>query len=353
MKTSKTRIGIVGIGFGERILAPAFALNSSCEVSAVCATTQDHALSAARRLGVAKAYHDWRSLVNDSQIDALAIATPPTVQPDIAIPALQCGKAVFCEKPVSTSTEAASALVAAANKAGVANMVDFEFPEIPLWSTARDIVNRGGVGTIRHVIVNWQVETYAIRKRLSSWKTDPSQGGGTLFSFVSHVFYYLEWLLGPIRDLSCTLFPLRCEQDAPEFRDAFVTLVLRLATGTPVSVSVSTGAFLGSGHSLEIYGDSGTLSLRNETSDYISGFRLFHGTRDSNRLQEIAAAGETLGPGRDGRIDAVGKLVNRFVDWIQTGNASHPTLKDGLRVQTLLECALKSHSTGRFVSCEG
>jgi predicted dehydrogenase len=351
MKVSKTRVGIVGIGFGQRVLAPAFALHPDCEVIAICASTLERAQAVAGRLGIQKAYGDWRCLLDDVQIDAIAIATPPKIQPEVAIAALARGKPVFCEKPVAISVEEASATLAAAQRAGVAHMVDFEFPEIPSWRNAKTILDNGELGRIRHVSVNWNVETYAMRTGLRSWKTQISDGGGTLFSFVSHVFHYLEWLLGPIEELSCRMFSAEnCEAG---FCDSFVALSLQTDAGTPVSVVVSTDAFLGTGHLLEAYGDSGTLLLRNQTSEYISGFRLFWGTRESNRLQEIAPIMDDRSANTDSRLQAVRPLVARFLDWIETGHPSQPNLEQGLRVQTLLDLALVSHREARWVSCGG
>ncbi|HXM21998.1 MAG TPA: Gfo/Idh/MocA family oxidoreductase [Terriglobales bacterium] len=350
MKVSKTRVGIVGIGFGQRILAPAFALQPNCEVIAICASTLKRAEVVAKRLGIQKAYGDWRCLLDDAQVDAIAIATPPKVQPEVAIAALGRSKPVFCEKPLATSTEAASAMVAAAKTAGVANMVDFEFPEIPTWRQAKAILDGGALGRIRHVSVNWNVETYAVRMGLNSWKTRPCDGGGTLFSFVSHTFHYLEWLIGPIAELSCCTFPSDARR-TQETGDTFVTLSLRTDADIPVSVAVSTDAFLGNGHLLEVYGESGTLILRNKTSDYVNGFRLFHGTRESDRLQEILVGEEDTPAGSDGRLQAVGQMAGRFLNWIASAQSSQPNFEQGLRVHNLLDCALVSHREARRVSC--
>src|SRR4029077_16925494 len=96
---------------------------------------------------------------------------------------------------------------------------------------------------------------------------------GTLNQFVSHSFFYLEWLLGPVARIAAHLTP----RDAAG--DARADLWLELASGCPVSVSVAADAFLGSGHRLEIYGEQGALLLENRTADYVNGFTLSLGTR--------------------------------------------------------------------------
>ena len=91
-------------------------------------------------------------------------------------------------------------------------MIDFEFPELPAWQRAKALIDEGAIGTLRHVVVTWQVENYATRMRLKSWKTNGDDGGGVLGNFVSHCFHYLEYFCGPLANLSAQLFGLPGEQ---------------------------------------------------------------------------------------------------------------------------------------------
>ena len=165
-------------------------------------------------------------------------------------------------------------------------------------------------------------------------------GGGALNSFVSHVFYYLEWLLEPIRRLKAYLTPDDTER--PTGANDGANLWLELNSGASVSVAVNCGAFLGTGHRVEIYGDQGSLVLENPTSDYVAGFRLLHGTRENKSLATISESGNVSQ--LDGRVVMVGRMVKRFVDWAQDGIPAIPTVEHGYRVQTLLDAALESHA---------
>ena len=339
-------LGVVGIGFGQQVHVPVFQASDKCEVLGLCASTLDRASRVAQRLGIPRSYGDWRELLGNQDIDAVAIATPPELQPKVALEALALGKAVFCEKPLALTPEAAHQMVQAAAAAGVANMVDFEFPEIASWRRSKSLLDDGAIGSLRHVNVCWQVETYANKMGVTSWKTDPRSGGGTLFSSVSHTFYYLEWFVGPIQRLSAKLFRPPAD-DRPG--DTFDALCLELASGVPATLSVCTHAFLGNGHRIEFYGDSGALVLRNNTSDYVTGFELLHGTRETQRLLPLDRTGNRAG--QDGRIDAVACIANRFLKWISTGERSVPSFKNGMRVQHLLEAARQSHEQGSWVEC--
>ncbi|MBI4323014.1 MAG: Gfo/Idh/MocA family oxidoreductase [Candidatus Omnitrophica bacterium] len=346
----RVTVGVVGIGFGQQVLVPAFQSDPRCRVVALCASTLERAQHVAGRLGIPNAYGDWRAMMLDETLDAVAIATPPSIQPEIAVAACARRKHVFCEKPVATTCGRAAEMLRAAQGAGVAHMVDFEFPSTETWMRAKTLLASGALGRVRYVTVSWQVETSAARMGRDTWKVRQQAGGGALNAFGSHIFYYVEWLLGPVQKISAHLF--RSDRDASVERgDQLAMICLVLHDGTPVGVTVSTHAYLGSGHRVEIYAEQGTLVLENPTSDYVKGFRLLQGRREQNRLEAIQTQSQDL-PEGDGRIVAVGRLVERFVNWVQSGTPSAPTLEDGYRVQCLLDAARKADATGRWVDLE-
>ena len=338
--SARVGIGIVGLGFGERVLLPAFRAHAACEVIGVAAGRPDRARAVAAREGLT-AYGGWQELVDDPRVAAVIVATPPALHAPIAIAALRAGKHVFCEKPLADGLEAAGRMAAAAADAGAANMVDFEFPDIAAWARARQMIEGGVLGRLRHVSVAWHVETYANRERLSNWKTTVAAGGGALNEFASHVLYYLEWLIGPIDRLWVA------PQEEGD-RDVLAVLALRFRDGMSGAVTIATSAPFGDGHAVTVYGDEGALALRNQTSDYVRGFTLHVGTRESGVLQP-ATVDALASDGSDGRALVAGRLIDRFVNWIQTGTPSRPSFADGLRVQTLLDAAWRS----RRQACDG
>lgn len=339
-------IGVVGIGFGQQVLVPAFRGNSACVVKALCASSTERAASTAGKLGVEKAYGDWSELLRDPDIDAVAIATPASIQAEIALQAVRNGKHIFLEKPVAVNAREAGELLSAAQQAGVAHTVDFEFPELDRWLKAREIIQQGGLGKIRHASISWNVETYVNKAGLVSWKSDSQSGGGALNNLVSHIFHYVEWFLGPVKKLSCTLSA--APGDARP-ADSIVNLALVLESDVSVSVSVCCCAFMGSGHRMEFFGDDGTLVLSNSTADHARGFKLFYATRSAGSLDELPFDNPEEAPAADGRIVPVSKLVDRFVSWIREGIISPPSLLEGYRVQCLIEAARQSNLTGRWM----
>ena len=338
---SALRIGVIGVGFGRRVHVPAFQADARCRLVAICARTREHAVRVAEQLDVPHAYGDAREILGSGEVDAVSIAVPPVLQPELVIAAAEAGKHVFCEKPLAADTSAAQRALTAVRKSGVVHAMDFVFPEIPAWRQARSVLAEGRLGALRHVAVSWRIETYSVAHGLDSWKLRSAEGGGTLSNFVSHSLHYLEWLLGPVTRLAARLTP----RDAAH--DARVDAWLELASGYPVTLSVATDAFLGSGHRLEIYGEQGTLMLENRSADHASGFVLSVGTRATGTFSTRPP--EPF-PYPDGRIGAAGAIVRRFVDAVLSGTPVEPNLTHGLRVQHLMAAARAADRSGAWQS---
>ncbi len=332
------RIGIIGAGFGQQVHVPAFRLSSGCEVRAICASRLDRAQQAAHALGIPLATDDWQDLVADRNIDALTMAVPPSVQATIALAAAQAGKHLFCEKPLALDAAQARTIAEAARRSKVVHAIDFIFPELPAWQTARELIQSSEPGRLRHVALTWRVETTMYRASVDNWKTHVATGGGTLNNFGSHTLYYLEWLFGKIEKVNAYLTPRQAEVDARV--DAWV----EFAAGFSGTISIAADAFLGPGHRLEVYGDSGSLLLENVTSDYARGFRLSLGTRHAPQLAPVKIADDAGSD--DGRIFPVSRIAGRFIEAILRGATVSPGLEEGLRVQELLEVLRLAHQRG-------
>jgi predicted dehydrogenase len=335
-------IAIIGAGFGQQVHVPAFRNLAGCRIHSICARNLDRAQQAAQSLGIPKATNDWHHLVNDPDVQAIALAVPPSLQAEIALAAARTGKHIFCEKPLALGVGQAQKIVEAANKSGIVHAIDFIFAEIPAWQKARELLQSSAVGNIRQVALTWRTETYTYRSKSQNWKTASVEGGGTLNNFASHSLYYLEWLFGPIEKAKAYLSP------AAESVEARVDAWLEFAAGFPATVSISADAFLGAGHRLEVYGESGTLVLDNTTSDYARGFRLSLGDRQAGKLLPVEVPFEDTN--KDGRIYPVSQIAGRFIRAIHEGGNVTPNLAHGLRVQTLIDTLRLAHRNAPWQS---
>jgi predicted dehydrogenase len=336
-------VGIVGCNYGRTVLLPAFRSDPRCEVAALAGSDAMRTAELARAANVARGLGDWRALVEDPAVAAVAVAVPPQLQPAIALRALDLGKPVFAEKPLAADLAGARAMLEAARKSRRPTVIDFNFPELPTWQRAKAMLDGGAVGRLRHVVVTWNLENEAMRLRLKSWKTRGDGGGGLLGNFVCHCFYYLEWFCGSIAGLSARIFPMPDGE-----REASIALALAFASGAGGSLQMSAASFLGSGHRIELYGEDGTLVLANPTGDYFRGFALLRAGRGDRALQPVDLEDMPANETADSRIAPVSRLVRRFLDACEAGGSSSPGFAEGYRVQCLLEAARRAHASGSW-----
>lgn len=344
------RLGIVGCNYGRTVLLPAFRADPRCEVIALAGSNAARVAEFARAAEVPKAYGDWRALVEDTAVQAVAIATMPALQAQIAVRALELGKPVFAEKPMASNLDDARAMLRQASLSRLPAMIDFNFPQIMSWQRAKAMLDTGAIGALRHVAVHWHVENRAIQTRMRNWKTLSDDGGGVLGNFVSHCFHYLEWFCGPMASLSARLSGLPGDNDL----QTTVAMAIQFAAGQLASLSMSCASYLGGGHRIEFFGDDGTLLLHNPGADYMRGFELLHARRPAAALARIPVDDPVGAQYLDGRVAPVSRLAKRFFDAIESGGPARPGFAEGYRVQQLIDAAQRSHRQGTAidVACE-
>lgn len=324
---------MIGTGFAQQVHVPAFRADPRCDVVAIAATSYERAKEKAARLGIPNASGDWRALVASPEVDVVSVAVPPSLQPVVAAAAAAAGKHLFCEKPAATDARTARMLFDAAESAVVHHAINFIFPELAAFITARDLVRNGEVGEIHKASVTWHVATRAYRAQATeSWKSDPDRGGGVLNAFGSHVLHYIEWLLGPVVEIRAFLSGRG---------ESGMSALLRCQTGCDVTISLACDAAGATGHRIEILGASGSVIIENRGSDHVSGFTVSVMTSAGPReyLRSSCADDE------DGRLAPTRRIVSRLLDAIGGGEPVTPNLRHGLRVAVLSEAVRASSGT--------
>ena len=144
------RVGLIGYGHWGPKLARCFSQALDFSLAAICDVSAD-------RLGLAGSAHagvrlvnDWRELVADPGIDAIAVATPAAIHAPIALAALGEGKHVLVEKPLGRSVQEAEALVREARSRGRVLMVDHTFIFSPAVRAIRKLLDEAELGEPRY-----------------------------------------------------------------------------------------------------------------------------------------------------------------------------------------------------------
>lgn len=353
-------VGVVGTGFGQKVHIPGLQAHHRTRVVAVYHRDLARAEAIAAAHGIPQACDHLEALLALPQVDAVTIATPPFLHYPMARATLEANKHLLLEKPMALNAWEAGALVGLAEQRGRIGTLDFEFRFVPAWQRLAELLGADYVGPLRLVKVDWTVPGRADPHRPWNWYARQDQGGGALGAFASHSFDYLTWLFGPIQRLCARLSTTIAQRPDPtsgELRsvdaDDTCSLMLELAQGVPGQVAISAVTYAGRGHWLEVYGDRGTLVLGSDNlQDYVHGFRLW-GSQGGAPLAELAIPDRLQFPQTygDGRIAPFIRVVDHWVEDIDQGRPTAPSLREGWRSQQLMDLAHQSHQQHRWVDC--
>ena len=196
--------GMIGCGnVTEKKSGPAFSKVPHSELVAVMARNPEIAADYAQRHGVPKWYSDVDALINDPEVNAIYIATPPDVHLDYATRAMKAGKAVYVEKPMARNAAECEAMNQIGRETGVPLFVAYYRRALPYFLKLKELVEQKVVGDIRLVTVQIHYQAYAEEVGENAqprWRVNPQiSGGGHFHDLASHQFDFLEYLLGPIK----------------------------------------------------------------------------------------------------------------------------------------------------------
>lgn len=190
--------GIIGCGnVTELKSGPAFNKVANSSLVAVMRRDGAKAKDYAERHQVPKWYDNAMALINDPQVNAIYIATPPLYHEEYAIAALNAGKPVYVEKPMSTNTAACLRMQAASKKLGVKLCVAHYRRALPLFLEVKKLLSEKAIGDIRTVSITLLQpdQSKIIANTAINWRVDPAiAGAGLFYDLAPHqldlVFYF-------------------------------------------------------------------------------------------------------------------------------------------------------------------
>ncbi len=194
--------GIIGCGnVTELKSGPAFNKIGHSRLVAVMRRDGDKAADYAGRHGVPKWYHEAVQLINDPDVNAVYIATPPSTHARYAIAAMNAGKPVYVEKPMARNYAECCEMIRVSENTGMPLFVAYYRRSLPAFLKVKELLTDGKIG--KPLTVNIRLHMAFGEKdqfpEKQSWHIDPEiSGGGYLFDLASHQFDYLDFLFGPI-----------------------------------------------------------------------------------------------------------------------------------------------------------
>ena len=169
----------------------------------ICGRDRAGAEAMAQRFGWEEVSTDWKEVVRRKDIDAVDISTPGDLHAPIAIAAAEAGKHILCEKPLANTLAEAQAMTEAVRKAGVVHAVQFNYRRVPALVLARQIIDEGRLGTIRHFRARY-LQEWAMSEDLPAlWRFDSSSAGsGSLGDLGAHIVDLCHYLAGDVTEVT-------------------------------------------------------------------------------------------------------------------------------------------------------
>ncbi len=383
MKFSEIRSGVVGVGFIG--VAHVEALRRlGVDVVGVVGSTPERAIAKAESANLPRVYESVEALVADPAIDVVHIASPNHVHAEQARAALEAGKHVVCEKPLTLRSDEAAELVALAAGSGLVNAVCFNIRFYPLNHQMAAMVREGEVGSPMFVTGSYH-QDWLLRDTDWNWRLEPEEAGDlrAIADIGSHWLDLARFITGRrivevMADLH-TFVPVRRRPAGPVETFASVGedaelieeemssddaagILLRFEDGTRGTVSISqTSAGRKNAVSIEVDGSDSALSWYSEHPDHLW---IGHRGRPNEILQrdpslispEAARVAAYPGGHVEGYPDTFRALFSQVYADVANGgpaaNPVYPTFADGLDALQVTEAIARSSREQRWVTVE-
>lgn len=250
MRKSLT-VAIIGCGRATSTLhLPALQRLLEVEVVALADINHDVLNLVSDQFGIQRRAVDYRSILEDPSIEAVAVCVPAQFHTPIALAALEAGKHLFIEKPLALKLDECDQLIAKAKSTNKKVLVGFNLRHHRLIQKSQKIIREGVLGKLEAVRSNW---TSAIRyhRQLPQWRLQRESGGGVLFEIAVHHFDLWRCLLQSEID---EIFVLSRSE---EWQDETAVITARMANGVFVTAFFSERT--SDNNEIEIYGRGGRL----------------------------------------------------------------------------------------------
>jgi len=322
-------VGLIGAGKMGRIHATNVARGiPNAKLVAVSDVVEDSAKKLAAEFGVTNVFADYLRLVENREVQAIVIATPTLLKPQIVKFACEAGKHIFCEKPIATNFHDAEQVMKSTQKSPARFQVGYQRRFDPLHVKIKETLESGGVGSI--VLV--RSTTRDPLPNAAQWP-DLKNSGGIFVDTCTHDYDLVRWLCGS--EVS------RVEAEgSPRSQPDQHTVITNLSMANGVLAQVDTSRMSSYGYDVrvEILGTKGAIFTR---PDAASGLRVLKGPQEAVASYSWYA---------DRFKQAYALEMESFIDSILTDAETKVTAQDGKAAVEVAAAARKSMQEGKAVN---
>ncbi len=359
-------IALIGTSWwADAMYLPALADHPDGRITVICGRDPVRTPARAEEWKIPRWCTDWREAITADGVGAVIVASANDSHYEITSAAIDRGLHVLCEKPLTRTAAEALELAGRAEAAGLTTMTPFTYRWMPTNRWIKRLVDEGYVGRPRHLDMRYY--TGYAREPGYAWRFDRElAGAGVVGDLGSHWLHLARWWMGEVEAVGCvtsqfTERPARPDGSSYEQAEETGLLTLRFVSGAYGSLHVSAvcweGTPFGQTHHVEIHGTDGTL----------------YGLIDWDRVQVVRGVrAEERGPAAElpipddiwgsVRRDVVGDtyrdvfrtsdaMSRQWLGAIGRGETCEPSLREGARVQVLVEAAMASAAAdGRMIT---
>jgi predicted dehydrogenase len=356
-------IGIIGGGYMGKAHSVAMAAVGAVfettlrpRLEMIAASSLESAEGYRTAFGFNRAAPDWQALVDDPRVDAVVIASPQETHRAIAEAAFARDKPVLCEKPLADTLADARAMVAAAEAAGLPNMMGFNYSRTPATQFARQLIAQGTLGDITWLRCEHTEDFLSDPASPFNWRCT-GRANGNMGDLAPHPINAALALMGPIAKVSADLETVHSDRPGGTAdNDDHAQIMCRFANGAMghiYSSRIATGRKMG--YAYEVSGTRGAIRFDQEDQNALWLY-LAEGPEATRGFRKILTgpthpdyAPFCQGPGHGtGYQDQIIIEARDFLQAIERGRPVWPTFRDGLAVAEVAEAAMASAETGQW-----
>jgi len=339
---------------------------------AICGRTEEAVAEAARRYGFETYYTDWKELIADERIEIVDNCLPNNMHAEPCIAAAEAGKNVLCEKPLAATLEDARAAYEAVEKAGVKNMVAFNYRFVPAIRLAKKLIDEGFIGKILQYRAVYLQEWIMDPNFPLVWRLRKSvAGSGALGDLGAHIIDLARFLVGDIKSVCGMMETFIKERPLPEnpekkgkvdVDDAFIAMV-RFKNGAIGSLEASRFCAGRKNYQrVEIHGTEGSIVFNLERLNELEVYSR-RDPEDRMGFRNILVT-ETVHPFMEhwwphghiiGWEHTFVHEIYHFIDCIVNDKPVAPmaaTFYDGLKCQEVLNAIEESSQRGQWIELQ-
>jgi len=323
------RVGVIGYGYWGPNLVRNFIEAPGTTVRAVAELRPDRLGLAQRRHPGVEVTGDYRELLQNSEIDAIAISTPVSTHFPLALEALQAGKHVLVEKPITTRSEDAMRLIDEAERRNLVLMVDHTFVYTGAVRKIRELIDKGSIGEVYYYD--------STRVNLGLFQHDVD----VIWDLAVHDLSIMEYLM-PESPISVSATGIGHIHGATE-NIAYMTAFYESSLIAHVNVNWLSPVkmrrtIIGGSKQMVVYDD---IENSEKVKVFDKGITVKNGPESLYKLMVSYRSGDMFAP----RIDITEALqveARHFADCIENGKTPITDGHAGLRVVGVLEAATRS-----------